>query len=225
MNIDVYERRLCRLCVRDNINLYRSIKWTDETDFMPSIHCDVCTGVNSYVCRTCLKYIYSLPRSYRFLIDCDTIEIEKLTDTLNYIIYLDLTLCWCQLEGVYKFHKLIPYCTNIFHQVVNTFSFQDAVREMVVAEGYLLTVDGISSYDYCWQCPGPMDYEYEFYMSRYFSHLPYGEKISGISPKRYFDVDVFKWEMTKSGKKDKYFFFLEDIHYGILYTNNDDYSS
>ncbi len=72
---------------------------------------------------------------------------------------------------------MVPYCTNVFHRIINTFSFQDAVKVKVVEKGYLLMATPIRCCSIgCYGCAGPEDTEDVVYWRKYFSHLTtYGE--------------------------------------------------
>ena len=132
-----HKRPLCKLCIGDNIRQYMPYRRKKISIYMPNVHCNQCTGLESFVCHECLEFLYTLPRPYEKLIDHTTIQIETETmKNLKFIIHQDLTSCFCRVMELYMKEKMVPYCTNVFHRIINTFSFQDAVKVKVVEKGF-----------------------------------------------------------------------------------------
>ena len=140
--IDDYckKRRLCppcKICIGEHI-------WGKKKhEFFQDYFCKRCTGYYG-LCRNCLKTLYKSNWRRK----CDLVEYSLVPILSSYMISFgvraELTSCW---RMVYLFccwfH--VPYCNNLYHNVVNTFTYQDVLRKKVVHEGFLLKVNNINS--------------------------------------------------------------------------------
>ena len=129
-------------------------------------------------------------------------QIYQFTDVDVKIVDAGIAGCLCRLKEFFDRYP-VPYCTNIHHQVINTFAYQKMFQRKFVEEGYLLTLTKYrhSTTKVCY-CEGLLaggEYEYHIYLERngltdwtIYNHI------------KSYDRDVTKRKMVYSKNRQHY---------------------